>query len=62
MRSYNHLYLILSIYRIDLVLLLLLLIFYNILLFYVTADRDARRSDDSNKYEGVQQQYIIKYQ
>ena len=27
----------------------------------VTADRDARRSDDSNKCEGVRQQCIIKY-
>ena len=28
---------------------------------YVTADRDIRRSDDSNKYEGVRQLGIIKY-
>ena len=27
----------------------------------VTADRDTWRSDDSNKYKEVQQQYIIKY-
>ena len=27
----------------------------------VTADRDTRRSDGSNKYKGVRQQYIIKY-
>ena len=26
----------------------------------VTANRDIRRSDDLNKYEGVRQQYIIK--
>ena len=28
---------------------------------YVTADRDARRSDGSKKYKGVRQQSIIKY-
>ena len=28
----------------------------------VTANRDIRRSDNSNKYEGVRQQYIIEYQ
>ena len=27
----------------------------------ITTDRDIRRSDGSNKYEGVRQQYIIKY-
>ena len=27
----------------------------------VTVNRDIRRSDISNKYEGVRQQYIIKY-
>ena len=27
----------------------------------VTADRNTRYSDSSNKYKGVRQQYIIKY-
>ena len=27
----------------------------------VIMNRDIRRSDNSNKYEGVRQQYIIKY-
>ena len=27
----------------------------------VTANRDTRRSDGSNKYKEVRQQYIIKY-
>ena len=28
---------------------------------YITADRDARRSDGSNEYKGVRQQYITEY-
>ena len=30
-------------------------------IIFITADRDARRSDGSNKYKGVGQQYITKY-